>query len=482
MTRRAWRLLAVLVVCVLLAPLCRAQGFTWDAVVPNGASIENASGGMRYDFRNLGATAAPEAVGSVFQGRTFGTPAGGATRAAAAFVSETYRIPGAPGGALTVVATRALPWLAIANSAALLYGAWSTGFAIGTAINDAVGDSRLFPRADGWVLDPGADPSQHLGPCWKPPDVASECFSQPQPAAQFEANLDARGGAYPIKWTVDSCAVSGSSATCQINCLQVQYGACGSRTLVVANSPRMSSSCEASFDALDPRYNVPAGAPPGPDGKCRTGRYNPIGVADAARRLSDWGSDPATTPQVPKDLIRDILDKGQPISGAQPGGIAGPDSVTGSPTTTTTTPPNGAPVTTTATPSWNYTYSPSTITITQTTTTVNNNGTTITTGPAEPAKPAEQKTDCDKKPNSVGCSDLGAPDNTKPTWTEKPMTYTPVDMPGGSCPPDRNFAFHGWLLPLHWQPACDAAPVVKVGVLLCATLMAAVFIVRTVTQ
>lgn len=68
-----------------------------------------------------------------------------------------------------------------------------------------------------------------------------------------------------------------------------------------------------------------------------------------------------------------------------------------------------------------------------------------------------QPTDCDKKPNSVGCQDLDAPTGEIPK-SSVALTYQPEDhFGGGSCPADKTMSLHGGptVVVWDWAGACS---------------------------
>jgi hypothetical protein len=240
-------------------------------------------------------------------------------------------------------------------------------------------------------------------------------------------------------------------------------------------------SCTASIDALDPANNVPAGSPVGPDGKCPTARYNhqPTTAALAQARVT---SNPSGFPSVNwRDALRDAINTGGQSTPATIN-TTGPSSQVGAPTTTTTT-SGGVTTTKTTTPTYNYTYNTTNINTTTTTTTTTNNGGAITTETTN-APPADDKDPCLANPGRAGCPLLGTPPTDAVTWQEKPVTYAHEAGIGvaGSCPPDRNFMFASWAMPLKYKPACDAAPFARIAILVCAAISAAALITRTVTS
>ena len=241
-------------------------------------------------------------------------------------------------------------------------------------------------------------------------------------------------------------------------------------------------SCPAWVDFSNPALSGPAGAAPGLDGKCRTGRYDPIS-AQAAAALFDQYAPKTQAPTVVQDALGSGIDA-QPYVSDEPGVASGPVTVTGAPTTTTTTGPTGAPTTTTSTPTQNVSYTNNQYTYNTTVVTVtNNNGdvTTTTTMQGEPAP--EGKTDCDKYPDSIGCSKYGDPPSDAPIWKTQTIVYSEdaLGLPSG-CPPDRHFNFRGIDLQLRYQVLCDVAPTIKLALLALAALSCMFIVMQALKQ
>ncbi len=139
--------------------------------------------------------------------------------------------------------------------------------------------------------------------------------------------------------------------------------------------------------------------------------------------------------------------------------LSGPATSVG--TTTETTNADGTKTLTTT--KYDHTYSGPTMTSTATTTITNYDShnvaisTSTTTAPADKPAPTEPaQTDCDKQPNSIGCSAWGD-GGTPPAipQTNIAVTYTPLSFAGaGSCPADVTFAMLGKSYAISWSPMC----------------------------
>ena len=236
-----------------------------------------------------------------------------------------------------------------------------------------------------------------------------------------------------------------------------------------------AAGCPASIDPTNPAYNVPAGSPVGPDGKCPSARYNhgPISVANAAAKVA---AHPPSNADGWVQPTKDAIDTG---GQSVPAGITttGPGSQTGTPTTTTTT--GGSPsetITETKTPTYTYNYAGDTITYSTSITNVTNNitnSTTTTTVTNTPAPtPQDTEDPCTANPDRIGCLKLGStPTDVVPTKSPN-ITFSAesVGLPSG-CPADQVIAGKAY----SFGPICDAAtnarPWVIVGAIFSALML-----------
>ena len=288
--------------------------------------------------------------------------------------------------------------------------------------------------------------------------------------------------------TPGSCYFSVKTTNCyQGDCSNVSYSQRNAQVLRV-----QTTQCAAVIDALNPAYSVAAGSPPGPDGKCRSARYNHVDMtpAQAAAKVLD-NPHPGLVDQlkqglqdmwnpVPRDASG-INSKPEQSVKATPGpaNITGPTSQPGQPGTSTSTGPGGTSTTST-TPQYNYSYSPTTITYneTNTTITVNPDGTsTTTTNNPPPTQPQDPKDPCTQHPDSAGCQPLGELDSPDLPDQQVDLSITPDTGwhdANGVCPAPRSMAIHGMSeLSFSWQPFCDFASGIRPVVIAVAWLAAA---------
>jgi len=140
---------------------------------------------------------------------------------------------------------------------------------------------------------------------------------------------------------------------------------------------------------------------------------------------------------------------------------------------------------TVTTTTFTNTYTDNTVTQTSTTTistvnidnSVTNISTTTTTNepsPAEPSSKDNQPTDCDKIPDSIGCSKFGDPPASDPLNRRSvPLDITPLSFAGGSCPPPVTFTALGVQRQFSYSPLCDKLIYIKYLILALAGFFAA---------
>lgn len=155
-------------------------------------------------------------------------------------------------------------------------------------------------------------------------------------------------------------------------------------------------------------------------------------------------------PGIVEDLTKAGPQAGLPTSESHPS-VQGPVSVD-DPNPQVTTRPDGS--TETKTRRWDLEYpgdgtvrfSPRTITVD------GRGGTTVETGGTPQI---DSRTDCDKYPSSIGCSEYGNPETGEVPRTAKQVSFEPVELAGGSCPADVTFQVGGHTYTLEFQPVCE---------------------------
>lgn len=437
---------------------------------------------------------------------------GGYTRVVSAFSDPvSARVWAAAGANVTAADSVALTAragsMAISSTAAVglgdgalavarcLVGGGPAICAVGTAAAAAYAAYRVYRGSAAGTADYDPGQASQAQSMWVAScSIGTTTATGASPEAAFvnacATNVPATAGnIYTFTAPAATCTGTGSSRSCSGNgsytCRNSANGSdCGSGTQFMNGSASLQTVqvCPAVIDALNPGEDYPGGAP-GPDGKCPSARYNhgPISADDAKGKVianppSGW---PSSTW---RDAVRDSIDTG---GQSAPATITttGPASQTGTPTTTTTTTSSGT-TTKTSTPTYSYTYNGDTITYNTSNVTVTNvNGTvTETTTTTDPATAETPDDPCNKNPGRAGCSLLGTPDTTAPSWTNKPIVFSTEDLGlgSGSCPAPYPFPVLGHAYTVSFTPVCDIAPTIRACMIALTALTCAFFIIRGV--
>lgn len=208
-------------------------------------------------------------------------------------------------------------------------------------------------------------------------------------------------------------------------------------------------------------------------GLCPQGTLSPLSSDQAQSKLA------VVPPPDPVGVVKEAVTRGVPVP-AGPVSLTGPASKPSGTVTTTTSSPSsgGSPSTTTTNVTNNYNYAGDTITRTQNVTTINNDGSTTTT---TNTTPPDQRSECDKNPDTIGCTKFGDLPTNSPTWQSKTVTWASEDLGvGGSCPAPRDFSIRGWHMVMSYTPACNVAPTIAIGLQLLTALGCMLFIVQAV--
>lgn len=319
----------------------------------------------------------------------------------------------------------------------------------------------------------GTNPNNWNGTCGITMlDLGNQLAAKVPPTIHATCSFDAQGN--PIYGDISRFYKPGGAFAGTIN-----SSGCGSSDLgVYANVSGSSQQTQT----------CPAGGAVGRDGKCKGGTLldktsDQLGDLIQSQLGGDFGGAGASGGWgTPADLVREQLNRGTTLgqdkapdllpytTNPAPDGatLSGPASLTGTPTVVSTPAQNGQPATTsTSTPKVDLTYNGNKWTQVASTTVVNNNGTTTTTTTTTNAGGQPQPTDCDKFPNSVGCTDLGDPgaaDKVPNTDYTASAGNTPFTELAG-CPAGfpLNFAMAGraYSYMLSNQPLCDLATTLK---------------------
>lgn len=205
------------------------------------------------------------------------------------------------------------------------------------------------------------------------------------------------------------------------------------------------------------------------------GTGQPVTEEQLAERIA-----PGITPSNVPGLVNESLTRGVAFPSDAPV-VTGPASITGSPVTTTTTSPAGTR-TETRTQTVHNTYQGDTIThnTTNNTTIVNEAGETTTINEETPAQ-EPQETECDKRPDALGCQTLDEPPSDAPQWRNVEVSWAAeaLGLPA-ACPPPRPIHVRQWQWALSYQPACDVAPAVRAGILALTALSCLLLVLSAV--
>lgn len=215
----------------------------------------------------------------------------------------------------------------------------------------------------------------------------------------------------------------------------------------------------------------PGGVKVRPDQMCNGGSIQTLTPEAAADKVLPYAS-----PASALDIVKQALQNGvnaAPYVSVRP--ATGPAILTQPATTKTVTAANGTSQVQTSQVTNNITYAGDTYNIMNTTNITNPDGS------SEKVQETPKKDLCEQYPSSVGCMNVGDLPSDSPTWQTKTVTYQAESLGfTGSCPAPWSGSVHGWNLSMSWQPACDVAPQIRLGVLALCTLGALLMISTTV--
>ncbi|CAG0973015.1 hypothetical protein BURK2_01408 [Burkholderiales bacterium] len=453
------------------------------------ATVINGLGGAGITYVSGGAQIA-DGSGLTFQGRNWTTPSVNNVR-----VAEQLRIPSIGGNPLNVTAARTIPWGAVGRGAARILPGISTAAAIWdlaedlNARDDGAGGMELEERTNtetvsGWSCTFQAG-GTYTATGGEPADACNAAADLWEAANTGELSSYTYSGSAWVTGvctgtTTRSCPMTRTTTTtykppgCTSNCTSTTNPIAFTGSATTTATQR----CPLVIDPLNPANTIPAGSPVGVDGKCPTGRYQPIGADALGDRFA--GYPPSADRQ--RAIAEETVNGGGEIVGAPEREVTGPASVPGQPTTRTTTAPDGTVTTTTSTPTTNYTYNNNTInyTVTVVTNTTVGGVTTTTTTTTNPGDPTDAEDPCRLHPDTIGCARFGDVPTERPVWDSKEVTFAPEDLgsPEGACPAPVTWSVFGLSLTWGFDVVCDVAPIIRVAFLLMATVGAVGIIVR----
>ena len=403
-----------------------------------------------------------------------------------------------PAGALPVSAVRTVSGLGAARAIVAQAAKGFTPVAIGLGAYDLMQAYRMRSTAGQLEIDQGASTVDKAivsctltsGPAHKATGGSfSACYSSAIEVANnywLADEIAVNNSNYATKTTITiSPKTCTSTSYCQTDTTSVSWtrsvsctaGICtkgawirGSTSLSNAPVSGTSTITKACPDITDPLTGQSYTPGVSGDGKCITGRYDPITEEQAAAKLAT-----AITAKAVEDYIRSPPSKDSPIPSSAPMVITGPATQNGPPQTTTRTGPSGT-VSETVTKIFQYNYAGDTITYNTVNQTVTNittpEGVTTTETELKPEEPRQG--DCELYPNSVGCLELGELPEGEVPEQEREVDIEPedIDLPSG-CPAD--VAIPGGRV-LSYAAACaaaeDVAPLVIAAGVLSALLIA----------
>lgn len=451
----------------------------------SAGTVVNGSGGALVEYIPNGVAIRDGAGGTSFPARSWSQSGGRAL---------TVVDSGAPlrlgGHDLTISATRTLTAPAI-NKAAALAARGLPYVGTGILIWDLFDAVRVRPdEAGGLVKDPTQNPNgDESSPYYLNTGVPSgwgrigtATTHHPSLIAACEAVVPPAPFPNHGAWQRRTGTVTGTYPNQQISCQWRSYAtndpncniSCGMAATSGAygGTDVIPGACPQSIDPLDPAWTVPAGEPPGPDGKCRTARHNWQSITPQAAAELLEATKPATTAQL-EQMAKDAIAAGEGIE-ASDRQLSGPTTKTGQPTTTTTTNPDGSTTTATKTAKTTYNYSTvNNVTYNTSVVTVTTNGTTTTTTETTtPGGERDPDDPCAKNPDMVGCATLGSATDAV-QWQSVNVPFAAEDLGfGGACP--ANVTWHVFGMDLQWSYAriCAVAPDIRVALLLMASIAA----------
>jgi len=314
--------------------------------------------------------------------------------------------------------------------------------------------------------------------------VQHQTVSEPTPYPTQSLTTYCFNGWTPVQWCQNSYPTqlgmrasnfnnSGASLTFQCQYPAPNNNLVGSRSC----TPTYDNQCSGAntWNSDYSKCRIPCTSPSVYDSAtqtCSGSAFNePANAAQLEQDINDtFNNNPAAALPVLSDLLEhDIVPTSQPtiVSDTMPAPIPGStktetqnsfDPVSGHPTTTTKTTeteyqvsksgPNQVDVIPTTTTTTTTTDNVTNITTTTTNTTVNN--------PSDTSKGENPPTDCDKYPESIGCSQYGTPATPEIiTTTAIPIPTSFTSWGSGTCPADVTVSNHFMTgLTFSYAPVC----------------------------
>jgi hypothetical protein len=310
---------------------------------------------------------------------------------------------------------------------------------------------RCKPDASGsWSCDDGKPKvptdKAYIGNCRTQITADSASAGYQQCAEQWKAFFIASEvGSYNYKAVIKgsaSCAEYPTSFTCYgLNITRTYTNQAGNSTYESVSQVGWSGQITSGLVCKEPSVEF--------KGKCTQPEtdWRPHSVDSVLPKVED------IVKNNPLEHLTDGLNKGAKFDTAK-GVLSGPSSVQQAPKVQTVTGPQGQPQTTTTNVTNHITYMGDSFSWT-TITTINKPDGTIDQTEETPEK--DDRTECEKDPDALGCQERDTPEPDEIGTKEIPVTYSPDGgwAEAGSCPPNVQLALLGQSFAVEYTPTCN---------------------------
>lgn len=379
----------------LTAALITGAVFTSAHALNNSGTVTPAGSGYRIQFASTGAPLVTTGTPTVSNGATTGE----------ALIRDLFKAPGPAGKTIDVAATRTIPWGTLARTVGRGLG-W---LGAGLIVYDIYEQLRARKEGNGWVWDAGQPPEMDAVHCAQG-NICTR-FGAAAAYTLFATKQAEQYQGYKTREIVGQVQCNAQGDFC--HGLQAKLGLEMSNGQMFYQYIELPGSaitrsigevgCPAVPGATNPVYQV-KGGPKGPDGKCPTGKVQPMTEADAAKLFEDHAPKEKAA-----EIAREALQNDAKFEPAPATKVSGPAKVQGEPRTVTETDAQGNTKTTTKTDVYNITYEGDSYSWTTTTVTNNPDGSTKeeqeepdrVTPPADPDLPELPKLYEPKFPNGM---------------------------------------------------------------------------------
>lgn len=360
---------------------------------------------------------------------------------------------------------KALPWLTAASIAKDIY--------------------CELEKGKGWVCDPmqaAKTEDAYVYHFYGASDVYSSAGEACAAVAQGKASANECG---PSGWKVTSCPKppdgGATYATFETFGAVMQWDSTQGKHVCkptgVANpSLQLWSELRKNVKTCPP---LPDGssAAPSADGKCPTGTMQPASGFDIENKIADQ-----LAPEGAKIVSEGVAGGVDFSPQAKPDRLEAPAKVTEAPKVSEQTAPDGSKQTKTETTEHAITItSPTTYTWTSTTITNNYDGTKTTTTD----KPQDERSECEKSPETLGCAQFDVPDAEEVKKEEQKIEFAPDGGWGpdtASCPAPQTVSVLGRSVVIENKIFCDYFVGIRAAVIACFGFCAAMIFVGGIKQ